>query len=81
MSEEWAIALVGMALGALGWTVHGVAEQIKALNTKLDGILETMVKQSSCDREMGQHCQRLDDLEKKVNENTRQIAVIEAERK
>lgn len=76
MSEQWAIAIVGFALGVIGWAVHGVSDQIKELGKKIDKITETMVTQNSCNQSMGAHCKRLTDLETTVKENTQTIAIL-----
>lgn len=72
MSEGWAIALLSGALvvmtGVIGW----VAAELRLLHKSLHGFVE----KSDCREDMGKHCERLDDLDRKVQKNSFVLSAI-----
>ena len=73
MSEGWAIALLSGSLvvmtGVLGW----VAAELRLIHKSLRGFVD----KADCREDMGKHCDRLDDLEKKVEENSKFVAAVQ----
>ena len=72
MSEGWAIALLSGALvvmtGVIGW----VAAELRLLHKSLWGFVE----KSDCREDMGKHCDRLDELDRKVQKNSFVLSAI-----
>lgn len=72
MSEGWAIALLSGALvvmtGVLGW----VAAELRLIHKSLRGFVD----KADCREDMGKHCDRLDDLDRKVQKNSFVLSAI-----
>ena len=72
MSEGWAIALLSGALvvmtGVIGW----VAAELRLLHKSLRGFVE----KSDCREDRGKHCDRLDELDRKVQKNSIVLSAI-----
>lgn len=73
MSEGWAIALLSGALAVMTAVIGWVAAELRLLHKSLRGFVE----KSDCREDMGAHCARLDELEKKVEENSKFVAAVQ----
>ena len=73
MSEGWAIALLSGALLVMTSVLTWVAAELRLLHKSLRGFVD----KSDCREDMGAHCARLDELEKKVEENSSFVAAVQ----
>ena len=73
MSEGWAIALLSGALLVMTSVLTWVAAELRLLHKSLRGFVE----KSDCRENMGKHCDRLNELEKKVEENSKFVAAVQ----
>ena len=73
MSEGWAIALLSGALLVMTSVLTWVAAELRLLHMLLRGFVE----KADCRENMGKHCDRLDELEKKVEENSKFVAAVQ----
>lgn len=73
MSEGWAIALLSGALLVMTSVLTWVAAELRLLHKSLRGFVE----KADCRENMGKHCDRLDELEKKVEENSKFVAAVQ----
>lgn len=74
MNDTWHIIIADVCVGIMtvisGWIACTLTELRKDLKSKMD--------KADCNKDMGQHCKRLDRLEGIVEENTTAIAVLTA---
>ena len=73
MSEGWAIALLSGALLVMTSVLTWVAAELRLLHKSLRGFVE----KPDCRKDMGKHCERLDKLEKKVEDNSKFVAAVQ----
>lgn len=73
MSEGWAIALLSGALLVMTSVLTWVAAELRLLHKSLRGFVE----KSDCREDMGKHCDRLNELEKKVEENSKFVTAVQ----
>ena len=73
MSEGWAIALLSGALLVMTSVLTWVAAELRLLHKSLRGFVE----KSDCREDMGKHCERLNELEKKVEDNSKFVAAVQ----
>lgn len=73
MSEGWAIALLSGALLVMTSVLTWVAAELRLLHKSLRGFVD----KTDCREDMGKHCDRLDELEKKVEENSKFVAAVQ----
>ena len=73
MTENWAIALLSVAVtmqvGVLGWMAHELS--------CIKDLLATKVDRADCRSDMGHHCDMIDAIRAKVQENSEAIAKLE----
>lgn len=72
MSEGWAIALLSGALVVMTAVIGWVAAELRLLHKSLQGFVE----KSDCRKDMGKHCDRLDDLDRKMQKNSFVLSAI-----
>lgn len=72
MSEGWAIALLSGALVVMTAVIGWVAAELRLLHKSLRGFVE----KSDCRENMGKHCDRLDELDRKVQKNSFVLSAI-----
>lgn len=72
MSEGWSIALLSGALLVMTSVLTWVAAELRLLHKSLHGFVE----KADCREDMGKHCERLDDLDRKVRKNTNILSAI-----
>lgn len=73
MSEGWAIALLSGSLLVMTSVLTWVAAELRLLHKSLRGFVE----KPDCREDMGKHCERLDKLEKKVEDNSKFVAAVQ----
>ena len=73
MSENWAIAIMGVGFGAMSAILAWMGSALWGIHRDL----RNFVTREDCTRQMQGHCGEIDSLWKQVSDNQRRVASLE----